>query len=579
MIMVRIVLVETLVILSVVVPTNRCTSVVAETTDAEPCSTWFFRNQEGYCQCGSPIHGVVSCDNATRRVSVLSCFCMTLNDDDGNSTVIGSCLLNCANGTYLKNHNNVYHRVSPIKSELDKGSCNYLNRRGRLCSKCIEGHYISAYSYDFHCYNCTSSVGYNVVKYIFIAYIPLTMLYLFVLVFHISATSPKLNAFVVLCQSFATPVYVMISIQATKNTKMFPLIQTLATIFGVWNLDFFRTVIPPICLPLHTFQILALDYLVALYPLLLIIVSYALLTAYDKEISIVVWVWRPFQKCLARFRRPWNIRYSIIDAFATFLLFSYMKLLTTSTNFLMPVSVYNVTGEWIGNYLYYDASIPFFKGAHLIYASFTLLIVIIVIIFPLILLLLYPMNCFQKCLNRCGLNFQGLRFFMECFQGCFRDKTDGGMECRYFAAVYPFTRIISFVVYGMMKSDVCFVPLVMCLTAIAIAIIVVQPYKETFKVYNKLDSIMMLTLALHFLAVKFVDDTEAKQPFHNHNIIGLWIGGSLVIATAIVPHIYICIIVSCNLFSYHWFMYPFSYLRGIISQILKKKYNTYELIE
>ena len=220
---------------------------------------------------------------------------------------------------------------------------------------------------------------------------------------------------------------------------MFPIVQTLATIFGVWNLDFFRTVIPPICLPLHTLQILALDYLVALYPLFLIIVSYALLTAYDKEISIVVWVWRPFQKCLARFRRPWNIRYSIIDAFATFLLFSYMKLLTTSTDFLIPVSVHNVTGEWIGNYLYYDASIPFFKGAHLIYASFTLLIVIIVIIFPLILLLLYPMKCFQKCLNRCGLNFQGLRFFMECFQGCFRDKTDGGMECRYFAAVYPFT--------------------------------------------------------------------------------------------------------------------------------------------
>ena len=125
MIMVRIVLVETFVILSVVVPINTCTSLAAEITDVEPCSTWFYHNQEGYCQCGSPIHGVVSCDNATRKVSVLSCFCMTLNDDEGNSAVIGSCLLNCANGTYLKNHNNVYHRVSPIKSELDKGSCNY----------------------------------------------------------------------------------------------------------------------------------------------------------------------------------------------------------------------------------------------------------------------------------------------------------------------------------------------------------------------------------------------------------------------------------------------------------------------
>ena len=571
MIMMRIILVQTLVIFSILVAISICES--AETDDAEPCPTWFYRNQEGYCKCGATVRGIVYCDNATKRIGVMDCFCLTLNDDEGNNTVVGSCLLNCANGTFLKRQNTGYHRVSPVKSELEKGSCNYLNRKGRLCSKCIEGHYISAYSYDFHCYNCTSSVSLNVVKYISIAYIPLTMLYLFVLVFHISATSPKLNAFVVLCQSLATPIYVRILVQATKNTKTFPFVQTLATVFGVWNLDFFRTVISPICLPLNTLQILALDYLVALYPLFLIILSYALLTAYDKEVSIVVWVWKPFQKCLARFRRPLNIKYSIIDAFATFLLFSYMKLLTTSVDFLIPVKVFNVTGQRSGTYLYYDASIHFFKGAHLTYACFALVIVIIVIIFPLILLLLYPMKCFQNCLNRCGLNFQALRFFMECFQGCFRDKTDGGMECRYFAAVYPFTRIISFVLYGMTKSDMCLIPVVMCLTAVAIAIIVVQPYKESFKVYNKLDAVMMLILTLHYLAVRLFNNSKANW------LLGYQIGEVLPVITATAPLVYISIIVSCKLFSYHWFIYPFSYLRRIVSKVFNKKYNMYELIE
>ena len=41
------------------------------------------------------------------------------------------------------------------------------------------------------------------------------------------------------------------------------------TVLGIWNLDFFRTVIPDICLNVNTPQVLALDYLVAFYPMLL----------------------------------------------------------------------------------------------------------------------------------------------------------------------------------------------------------------------------------------------------------------------------------------------------------------------
>ena len=39
------------------------------------------------------------------------------------------------------------------------------------------------------------------------------------------------------------------------------------TLYGVWNLDFFRTLYPPICLNIDPFQVLVLDYVVAAYPL------------------------------------------------------------------------------------------------------------------------------------------------------------------------------------------------------------------------------------------------------------------------------------------------------------------------
>ena len=218
---------------------TRCSYAVSHTTDPEPYPTLFYHNQDGYCQCGSSLIGIVSCDNTSRTVSILSCFCMTSNDNKDDNIVVGNYILNCANGTFWSRHPTFYP-VSPNVSELEESTCGYLNRKGRLCSKCKERYHISAYSYDFQCYKCTSSVGYNMVKYISIAFIPLTLHYLFVLTFHISAISPQLTAFVVPCQMFATPVFVRILIHTTKNIRIFPLVQTLTTIiiYSIWNLDF-----------------------------------------------------------------------------------------------------------------------------------------------------------------------------------------------------------------------------------------------------------------------------------------------------------------------------------------------------
>ena len=259
-----------------------CICTASYATSDDLCPTWFHHSQEGHCECGHSLEGAISCDNATRRVGVLVCYCMTSNGDKGKTTVVGSCLFNCANHTYWKN-DVMYHPVYWNVSELDDKTCGYLNCKGRLCSVCKHGYYVSAYSYDFTCFQYTSSVGYNVIKYVTIAFLPLTLLYFVFIIFRISATSPKqLNSFVCLCQIFATPVYVRLLVQTTKSTNIYPLVQTLATVYGIWNLDFFRTVIPPICLPMNTMQILALEYVVALYPLLLIVTSYVLLMAYER---------------------------------------------------------------------------------------------------------------------------------------------------------------------------------------------------------------------------------------------------------------------------------------------------------
>ena len=47
----------------------------------------------------------------------------------------------------------------------------------------------------------------------------------------------------------------------------------LATFYGIWNLDFLRYIIPPFCISrsLTSLQAEALEYVIAVYPLLLIV--------------------------------------------------------------------------------------------------------------------------------------------------------------------------------------------------------------------------------------------------------------------------------------------------------------------
>ena len=288
---------------------------------------------------------------------------------------------------------------------------------------------------------------------------------------------------------------------------------------------------------------------------------------------MVVLLWRPFHRCLVRFRRPWNLRYSIIDAFATFLLLSYMKLLATSVDLLIPVVVNNSYRRVKGHYLYYDASIPFLKQDHLPYACVALIIVAVVIILPLILLLLYPMQCFQRCLNRCGLNSQALRIFMECFQGCYRDRTDGGMECRYFAALYPSIRITAFIVFATLPNEAFFPVLILMFIGAAITTIMVQPYKDTFKLYNKVDAIMMLILSVHCLGIVYVNETHAKpQPG-----VSAKPGIAVMGITSLAPLAYISIVLFHKLLPYQCIFQAFRQLKELNLKAFRR--NNYVPIE
>ena len=511
--------------------------LVLVTGDEQCTQTWFYHPQKGdqECVCGADLGGAVSCDNTTREVAVLAWFCMTYDNND-NTTVVGKCNFPHQALLYTSRIKDIYVKVPPNVSELEE-SCHSFNRRGRLCGQCRENFHIPTYSFDVKCMKCTSSVLSNAIWYVGVAFVPLTVFFLVIFLFRINVSSPQFNGVVGVCQLLTSPINIQSFLLSTNDAQLI-LVKVLATFYGIWNFDFFRTVIPPICLPLTIPQIIALEYIVAIYPLVLLLIFFALITAYERGVRVVVCILRPFHQFSARFRRQWDIKHSVIDGFASFILLSHMKILYTSSYLLYATNVYDIHGHWKGKYLLIDPSIAYFSAGHLPYAICAVLLLIVVVVLPLVLLLLYPMICFQRCLNRLGMNSPTLRQFMQYFQGYYRDRTDGGRECRYYAAMYPSVRMTLSLAFSLTLDPFVYPLLIFFSLAVALVLVFFQPYRHPYTHYNKIDVFFLFMICAYCLfLIMLLLDYEGQV-----NIIAVCI---FLVILSFLPLLYFFVLFLC----------------------------------
>ena len=457
----------------------------------EQCPPWYkpvYDNGSSTttCECGDSLGGIVFCDSSHDHYEsyVLVCFCMTHIEENNSadSVVVGHCLYACYYG--------FYYRITDLNSV-----CADFNRTGQLCGRCIEGFAPPVYSFHLYCVECEDHTN-NWLKYAAVAFGPLTLFLFIVIIFRISVTSAPMNTFVLVSQVIASPQLTRL-VAGFTNGALLTVAQVFLSLFGIWNLDFFRLVYTPFCLnpSVTTIQTIALDYIVAVYPLLLIAVAYTLVVLHDSDFRLVVWLWKPFHACLSWFRRHWNIRTSLIDAFATFLLLSYVKFLFVSLDLLVPTALYKEDGKTLDTlYLYYNGTVELFGSEHRPYAIVAILVLSVFGILPLLLLCLYPCRCFQKCLNCCGLQCFALHVFMDAFQGCYKDGTGNTRDCRYFSAIFMMVRILLAVAYAATLNSYFYVIIAIIFTMLAFSLIAIQPYKNP--IYNRVNTFLILTLVM-----------------------------------------------------------------------------------
>ena len=465
----------------------------------QTCGPWFFFNHTtSECQCGKSLNGTIKCQDGdcVQENAVIGCYCMTHDEEIG--TVAGACFYNCQMHNIEEAYTYaVLYRKLPLNlTLLNDVMCGAFKRTGRLCGECKEGYQISAYSYDLKCTRCSISGVRGRIMYFCVAFLPLTAFFILVLLFRINATSPKMAAYVAVAQSVASPQIVRIILSGPHNTIR-SLARIVLAMYGVWNLDFFRTLMPAICLNINTLQALALDYVIAVYPLVLVVLAYVMIQLHGRGCLLLTILWMPFKKCHTRLQRRVDAKASIIDVFASFLVLSQMKFLSVSFDLLVPTSVWNVTGERVGLYLYYDATFEYFGRKHLPYGILALCVSFFFLILPLLLLLLYPLRIFQRLFG----NWQALRIFIDSFQGSFKDGVvEGKYDCRYFSATFLIMRIALYLIFALILSGYFYILAAILLLLLALVISVVKPYKLKFSAYVTVDVTMILLLATIFVS-------------------------------------------------------------------------------
>ena len=478
--------------------------------------TWqFFNTSSEKCECGSHIHRAILCNNTTNNVRLLDCYCLTLNTDTGQFEA-GKCFIGCDHTAVMhapSHQDHIYNPIPRDPSRLNEWICESLNMNGTMCGNCLPGYRRRVYSYDLSCHRCSdSSHLQNIARFMAAAFGPLTVFYVLVVVFKISATSPKLSAYVIFSQWIAEPLSVRVVLRAIQEYPKIDILGRLLTAaYGVWNLDFFRTLYEPICLDIPMLLTLALDYTAAIYSLLLIILTYLLIELHSRNFRIVVCLWKHAEHILSFFEKNWNMRASMVNVFSTFFLLSYVKLLSVSFTLLIPTTLYDIHGHKIGLFLYYDASIRYFGREHLPYGITAILVLFLFVIFPTLFLTLYPFKWFQCCLNICRIKNAAIHTFADCYLGWFKDGTQPGTRDRRFVvSMYLGMRIFMYTFYAFALNLYTYAFATIAMLAFSIIISLLQPYKEQWAIYNVIDPAMISMLALWYGTVLCLNIAQEK---------------------------------------------------------------------
>ena len=160
-------------------------------------------SENSTCECGNNLSGQVECNMTTRHIYLYYCYCMTYDSASGN-TFAGYCTYSTY--TYV-GQSQIYLPMDGRK--IDIRMCARWKRTGILCSQCLDTYGVSLYTYDCQCIKCEGFSRSKVLKFLAVAFLPLTNVH------HYHNVSYQHSASSLECFCFYSPD----SISSTHNAR------------------------------------------------------------------------------------------------------------------------------------------------------------------------------------------------------------------------------------------------------------------------------------------------------------------------------------------------------------------------
>lgn len=433
-------------------------------------------------------------------------YCMTY-DQDNNMTLLISCPYDVA-----QSHTEfLVHAQSLLLNTtldlLNNFTCDQFHRHGMHCATCDDNFGQSLFTMDLGCYSCTKAYS-GWPLYLFFELLPMTLFLILILLLRLTPTKPSIKSFVmfsqlvILCLSLnSEPPYKHVF----KNNASI-LVRIIKACYGFWNLDFFRSLIPPFCVDenLNNLEVLSFHYISIVYPSVLTVIAWIIVDLHERGCRLVVRMWKPFRSYLSHYSVTGNPKRTIVTFFATVTLLSYTKVIYISANLLNVVTAYTVCGRNnIKNRMFLQPDIEYFSPQHAPFLILALTMLFIFVVMPLLILLLYPIGCIQDRLKSFCVRHTNIEMFVEVFQECYSDGSDGTNDRRLFSTVYLFHRILVVLVLVKSASSITGYIITAILHGIVVGLLFAfKPYKKD--AYNYLDISFFLIFAVAFLFAAFV---------------------------------------------------------------------------
>ena len=372
-----------------------------------------------------------------------------------------------------------------------------------LCVICPSGYGVRIDKIN-ECVQCEDYLM-NILVFIGIEIIPVTLMVLIIMLFNIQLTNGSINGLV-----FYSQVMFFIFSDLTLLTSNNQSLILYAIPSNIFSLDFtpflgnYSLCIVPNMSPLGA---ISFWYVIGFYPLLLLLLLYVWITLYDKGYKCVVFITRPFHRCMARFWSMTGIEPSFTHSIASIYILCFTQLAGTSFK-LLRFNYNYYTNNVDTCFFFYDSCIQYFHGIHAVAGSFAISVLLIMILLPTLYILLYPFKWFHKLLECLHLRKQLLISLGDVFTGPYKNGTENTYDYRFFAGLYLIAKTIVLCSQNLLNfySDNFFrVPNFVqgCIVfLLAILILVFRPFKRNIHSFTEA---MMLIFQMGYFIFLIVD--------------------------------------------------------------------------